>query len=64
MKNDGNEGQAMTGVMVRKKEERRRIKTDEDRMKIKAFYYRGMQMGFLISKGCACKICCKCNLFY
>jgi len=37
MKNDRNEGQAMAGVMVRKKEERTRIKTDEDGMKMKAF---------------------------
>jgi len=41
MKNDENEGLAMVGVKVRKKEERRRIKPDEDEMKIKAFYYRG-----------------------
>jgi len=31
----------MAGVLVSKKEERMRIKTDEHGMKMKAFYYRG-----------------------
>jgi len=35
MKNNGKEGQAMARVMTTKKEERRRIKNNEDGMKMK-----------------------------